>query len=406
MKRVTTLLILLTILLASCNNKPAEESTTIQPLSSPAADGSEEPFLFTAQNGTVYLSWIERKEGIDQLRFSKLENGQWTPSELISEGDNWFVNWADYPSIMVNSEVMAAHWLQKRAEGTYDYDVRMSLSENEGAAWGESFIPHTDGVNAEHGFVSMLPMTNNRTFATWLDGRFTKSEEGHTEGGHGGAGAMTLRAAIFDKNGKAENEWELDHRVCDCCQTSAAMTTNGPIVVYRNRTEDEIRDMAIVRWENDAWSSPEIIHADDWNIAGCPVNGPSVAANGDFVAVSWFTASNEKPMVKLAVSNNAGKAFNEPIVISEETTIGRVGTTLLADNSIIVSWMETKNDGAQVMLGHYSKRGEELKRVEIAQSSTARSSGFPVVTSSGNNIYLAWTAVDETKQVKVTSVKF
>lgn len=398
-------LLLLTILFFSCSSGDKDELAKVNPIASPASQSSEEPFLFTAEDGDVYLSWIERKENKDQFKFSKMIDGKWSTSQLISEGDNWFVNWADYPSIMVNSEVMAAHWLQKRAEGTYDYDVRMSLSANEGSAWDESFIPHTDGVSAEHGFVSMLPMTNNRTFATWLDGRFTKGEE-HSEGSLGGVGAMTLRAAIFDKNGKSESEWELDNRVCDCCQTTAAMTSNGPIVIYRNRTEDEIRDMAIVRWENNAWTEPSIVHADDWNIAGCPVNGPSVAANKDFVAVSWFTASNANPTVKLSVSEDAGKNFAEPIVISQGNTNGRVGTTLLADNSIVVTWMETKNDAAQILLGHFDKSGNHLATKTIAQSSAARSSGFPVVSSTGNKVILAWTEVGENKQVQTASVQF
>ena len=39
----------------------------------------------------------------------------------------------------------------------------------------------------------------------------------------------------------------LDARACDCCQTDAAMTSAGPVVVYRNRTEEEIRDIYIAR---------------------------------------------------------------------------------------------------------------------------------------------------------------
>lgn len=106
-------LLLLTILFFSCSSGDKDELAKVNPIASPASQSSEEPFLFTAEDGDVYLSWIERKENKDQFKFSKMIDGKWSTSQLISEGDNWFVNWADYPSIMVNSEVMAAHWLQK-----------------------------------------------------------------------------------------------------------------------------------------------------------------------------------------------------------------------------------------------------------------------------------------------------
>jgi len=43
----------------------------------------------------------------------------------------------------------------------------------------------------------------------------------------------------------------LDTRVCECCQTSVAMTAEGPVVVYGDcsEAEKEIRDISIVRLE-------------------------------------------------------------------------------------------------------------------------------------------------------------
>ena len=63
----------------------------------------------------------------------------------------------------------------------------------------------------------MLPKDDDKIFATWLDGRFTKIEgeetthDSHNDHGHGGGGAMTLRTATFNIEGKLYNEKELDH---------------------------------------------------------------------------------------------------------------------------------------------------------------------------------------------------
>ena len=217
---------------------------------------------------------------------------------------------------------------------------------------------------------------------------------------------MTLRAAIFDNQGEPEDEWELDNRVCDCCQTSAALTTNGPVVVYRNRTEDEIRDMSIVRWVDGSWTSPEIIYNDNWNIAGCPVNGPAITANENTVAVAWFTASDGQPRVKLALSSDAGATFLPAVTLREQGTNGRVGIAMLADQSLVVSWMETEGELAKVVLGHYTSQGALKEKLTVAESTSSRSSGYPVITSSGNTVYMAWTEAGDVSQVATAKIEF
>ncbi len=380
------------VFVLSCSNEKVE---TVQMLSSPADDNSSLPRLVTSPDGDVYLSWVEKKaEKMSHLMYSKLSNETWESPSQVAEGDNWFVNWADFPSLLVNGNQMAAHWLQKSDLGTYDYDVRVSFSNDNGETWGESIIPHKDQVAAEHGFVSMLPMDDGHTFMTWLDGRNTKTE----------GGAMTLRAGIFDHAGETIAEWELDDRICDCCQTGAAMTSNGPVVVYRDRSAGEIRDISIVRLVGRNWTTPQSIAIDLWEIHGCPVNGPAISANGDQVAVAWFTAKGDTPKVKIAFSNDSGESFSSPTLVSQGITNGRVGIDRLDNGTIIVSWMETRNDKAQIMIGNYDSSGMLLKKIEVAETSAERASGFPVITISGNDIYMAWTEVKEKTVVKTAKI--
>ncbi|WP_420385496.1 exo-alpha-sialidase [Roseivirga sp.] len=401
MKKLLTLLIALTIF-SACETKP---QVAVEEIQLATEHPSSLPRLFTNSEGKTYLSYVERTpERMAKLYFTSLEGEQWSDAQLIAEGDNWFVNWADFPSVIENNKHMAAHWLQKSEEGTYDYDVHVAMSANSGSQWNESFIPHTDGVPAEHGFVTMLPLDNQRTFMTWLDGRNTKGGEDHNEGGHGGAGAMTLRAAIFDANGKALEEWELDDRVCDCCQTTAAKTDEGIVVIYRDRTENEIRDMSVVRLVNGNWTKPEPLKVELWEMPACPVNGPSVTAQGNQVAVAWFMAKGGTPEVKLAFSKDGGASFGEPVVVSQANTSGRVGTTTLNNGHVIVSWLDTIGETAKVMVAEYDKTGALINKMTVAETSAARASGFPVITSNGNDIYMAWTQADEKTMIKTAKI--
>ena len=391
------------ICLFICVSCTQHTQVEVQAIRTPAQVNSSLPRLVTSPRGEVYLSWVEKSEDkVATLKYAKLQGDLWGEPKEIAKGNNWFVNWADYPSLIVNGDQLVAHWLQKSDLGTYDYDVRMIQSSDQGRSWGEPFIVHNDGIAAEHGFVSMLPMEDGKTFITWLDGRNTKG--GHTEGNHGGEGAMTLRAAIFDKQGNALERWELDNRICDCCQTGAAMTSNGPVVVYRDRSETEIRDMSIVRYVNGEWTEPVPLAIEMWEIAGCPVNGPAITAKGNQVAAAWFTATRGTPQVKIAFSTDAGATFGEPVMVSQGITSGRVGISGLGNGNVVVSWMEIRDEKAQVMMASYNPQGILLKKVQVAETSAARASGFPVITCIGNEVYMSWTETGEKTLVKTAKI--
>ena len=48
-------------------------------------------------------------------------------------GYDWFVNWADVPSVVrLANGTLAGHWLQKSGADTYAYDVRLAYSHDDG----------------------------------------------------------------------------------------------------------------------------------------------------------------------------------------------------------------------------------------------------------------------------------
>ena len=385
----------------------AAGTAVVELLPSPAASNSSLSRVIIDNDGRVYLSWVTQADGFASLNYAKLEDAAWTAPVTISRGDNWFNNWADFPSLLVNDDTMAAHWLSMSAQGSYDYDIKAAFYNAEHDSWSEGITIHKDGISAEHGFVAMLPMSEGRTFISWLDGRETTAGGDHVTGANANPevpGAMTLRAGIFDRWGETVSEWELDPRVCDCCQTSAAMSAAGPLVVYRDRSDEEIRDIYITGYINGAWTEPMAIHNDGWEIAGCPVNGPAIAARGEQVAVSWFTAKDDMPRVQLVISADNGKTFSAPVLVAGETTIGRVDIAILESGDIAVSWMDTEGADAMIMLTLYSAEGLLLETTKIANSKASRRSGFPIIDSVGNDVYLTWTDISAAAQVRVARV--
>ena len=125
--------------------------------------------------------------------------------------------------------------------------------------WSFTFEP-VFVVAADSGFVSFFAADNDSVEAVWLDGRATAGG-GHES--HGAPrGAMQLGNARIGPDGGVAASTLIDDRICDCCQTSAAMTSRGPVVVYRDRSPDEIRDIGILRRVDGKWTQPAIVHAD------------------------------------------------------------------------------------------------------------------------------------------------
>ena len=380
-------------------NGEGQEKLATQSLTSPAKSESGEPLLFTTLDSTVYLSWLEINGSKTSLKYSSLDGGQWSTPATIASGDHWFVNWADFPAMAVNGKSLLAHYLDTEGEGNYSYNIKIVTSIDGGTVWSGPLGLHDDKKQAEHGFVSILPYENG-FFVTWLDGRNTVMEGMEEMKGHEGHhGAMSLRAAILDAAGNKLNEWELDNKTCDCCQTSAAITTSGPVVVYRDRSDQEIRDISIVRYIDGKWTAPMSIHDDQWKINGCPVNGPRIAAHGNDLAIAWYSAAADSAKVHIIFSSDAGASFGKAIRVDEGNTLGRVDVELLSREIAVVSWME----GTQIKAVKVHSDGTKEPSWTIATTSEARSSGFPQMTRSGNRLIFAWTD-DGEKQVKIASL--
>jgi hypothetical protein len=365
-------------------------------LTSPAASNSAQPQLSTFGDRVV-LSWVEQSGSSATLRFSERTDNGWTEARTVATGTNWFVNWADVPSVIpLQHESMAAHWLQNSAASDDAYDVRLSFSRDRGRTWSASVTPHHDGTHTEHGFASLFPMPGQGLGVVWLDGRQMK--EGAPEGVD--AGNMSLRGALFAPDGTQASEIAIDDRVCECCPSAAAVTADGPIVAYRNRTSDEIRDIYVSRLIGGKWTRPRAVYNDRWRITACPVNGPALSARGRDVAIAWFTAVGDEGHVYAAFSSNAGETFGSPVRIDDVGAVGRVDVELLVDGSAAVTWIEFANQRSEFRIRRAERNGSRSASLTVSAISSGRSSGYPRLARRGNELIFAWTDAGDRPQVR------
>ncbi len=356
-----------------------------------APAGSKAPNLHATAAGRVVLTWHEPiAGGGSALKLAVRESGgTWSEPRTVVQGDSFFVNWADFPSLLElpNGQWMV-HWLQRTTPTSYAYHVKLAISDDQGVTWSKPFSPHRDASATEHGFVSMVPWQDGAAMV-WLDGRRMQGGEG---GDHGmGQGAMTIRFTTLDATGKLGEETLLDARTCECCQTALARTASGLVAAYRDRSETELRNIASTRFAGGAWSEPQPVHDDGWHYPGCPVNGPSLSAVGDTVAIAWFTAPEEQRRVSVAFSTDGGATWGAPVQVDDGRPVGRVDIEMLGDGSVLVSWLEGREQGAEILARRVERSGRMGKPWVVARTSEERSSGFPRMVRVGEEIVFAWT---------------
>ena len=383
------LLVLLTAaVLVSVSPAPVDASETspvplqVELLPTPAGERAMTPFVASGEDA-VFLSWLEPDGDSHGLWVAPWDGHRWGHRRLIHRSNAFFANWADFSSILVSpSGRLFAHWLEMAGEGTYEYDAWFSWSDDHGIEWSSPQRLHRDGTLSEHGFVSMQPLGDSGFRAVWLDGREMVDASG-------GAREMTLRFVEFDGAMLGE-EVLLDSRVCECCQTAFAARGDELAVAFRDRSLEEVRDIGIVRRVRGRWSKTRIVHSDNWEIAGCPVNGPQLAASGGDLAMAWFTAESQRPRTQVAFSSDFGESFSEPVVVDDGESMGRVDVAPFGAGFAVAYMTRAVDDSAHLMVAVAGPEGVS-SQARIAETGSSRASGFPRMTRFGDDLIVAWT---------------
>lgn len=388
-------LLALLVLLIACRRErdaPAVELTFVDPPAEPGAMGVN---LVVAGN-KLRATWIERTGDAARLRFATWD-GAWGRPATIAESAKIVANWADFPSVAGSGDgTLLAHFAEQAGAEKHAYHVILARSVDDGATWQRLGAPHADGSETEHGFVSLVG-EGDSVRAFWLDGR---------EMIEGGSGRTTLRTATVEST--VQGEELVDPSVCDCCGTSAAMTDAGPIIVYRDRTDDEVRDIWIVRRTQGGWSEPAPVHLDGWRIPGCPVNGPAVAAQGSRVVVAWYTYVGGRAMVRASFSSDAGATFSAPIDVDvakgRSAPTGRVDVVLDGRDGAIVSWAASDRERGAIMARRVTTDGRLGAPKVITPTRPDRDAGFPRLERVGSQLAFAWTEPGEASRIRVALV--
>ncbi len=366
---------------------PPPWTLTVEPVVTPAGPGSSEPQLSASERGPL-VSWVELNDDKYTLKFAERNAIGWSEPHVVASGTDWFATDADTPSVVrLSNGTLAANWMQSTNEELEASNLRLTYSKDDGKTWARSFLPHHDGTTTQHGFATLFDVPGQGLGLVWLDGRQTVKDREN--------GPMSIRYAEYDSEWHQRADVPIDAKVCDCCTTTVALTTDGLVAAFRNRTDDEIRDIYVSRLEGDKWTEGKAVHDDGWHITACPINGPVLSAHGKDVAIAWFTTHDNQGQSYAALSTDSGRTWTDPIRLDDASSLGRVDVEMLDDGSAVATWVEFANKRGQLSARRIERSGAKSPAVVIAGAANGRVSGVPRLARLGNQLVFAWTETPE-----------
>ena len=380
---------------------PTPVRLTFEPIALEPGIVGHTPHLSSGPDGKTHLIWMSatEEEGETRVSHRAWKEGVWSDSQVLAQGKRWFVNWADFPQYQEDNDGGGVlSWLAHAEQG-HGYGVMFRKRREAGAAWSMPQVLHEDREAVEHGFVSLVALGEGRYFANWLQ----STKDGPP---------TALRGGVIGSDGKIAKESVLDPLVCDCCGTDSILLPSGNVLVaYRNRSEEEFRDIQVVRGtpgEADSWKAPVTITGERWKTATCPVNGPALASDGSFVALAYFTGDRRKgTTVRLVLSRGGGNRWMPAkILTGGSNVLGRVDVSIMPDKGpVVVTWLERTEDGAQWCARAVPRKGPMGPVLRFAHVSGGRKDGFLQTRTTSEGVMAAWTD-SEKGSVQLGLLKF
>ena len=346
------------------------------------------------------MSWVEPADnGARALKFARRVGDGWSAPITVYSGTRREDSPAEVPSVMASGPSrIDAVWTEvaHNSRAGYQEDVFTSTSRDDGASWLRPQPVNQDHTVSEHGYVSLAATGEETPAVLWLDGRDDKVQHRY----------HLMTAAI---GATVEQQKMVDDDVCTCCPTALVRTEHGLLAAYRDHTADNIRDISVVRRIDGQWTAPLAVSQDHWRINGCPTNGPALATDGRRVALAWFTAAGERPVVKVSFSTDEGASWSAPIVVSQDPAVGRAAVALFPDGTALVGWVNvnvdanaSKGSGPALLARRVTPDGKLGPILSVGQSNAIR--GRIKLASSGETMLMTWVEDGDTAKVHVASI--
>jgi hypothetical protein len=298
-------------------------------------------------------------------------------------------------------------WTAKLAAGTVLLSAR---SLDGGRSFGETQpVPGTEAPG-NRGWETIAADADGRIVASWLDHRDTVAQAGGARAmhQHGSASpapdgvARAQQSQLFvgglDRTAPPRS---ITRGVCYCCKTALLTAPGGNIyAAWRHVYAGNHRDIAfaVSRDGGRSFSEPVRVSEDQWQIDGCPENGPSLALDGaQRVHVLWptlVTQDGRETLKLFSASTLDGRVFTHRSPLPTEGAAFHAQLVSGPKGELWAAWDEAATGTSRhvrVARARSDDQGNaEFHRVDLGSDNGS----YPALAATPLGVVAAWTTGD------------
>jgi hypothetical protein len=289
-------------------------------------------------------------------------------------------------------------------------EIKIARSRDGGRTFQPATALQAPGAKGDRGWHALTLDDRGRAHVIWLDHRGlaarTPTEHDHHKGGADMAqfsglyyaGLGTAEAVSATQGGSGERE--LTKGVCYCCKTALATGTNGALyAAWRHVYPGNIRDIAFTtsRDNGETFVSPSRVSRDEWELAGCPDDGPAMTVGTDGVVhIVWPTVIGgpDPEGALFYASTRDGQTFTprQRVPTLGGPKPGHPQIALTSTGQPVIAWDEIVGGvrrAATISTRLDSNGALSFDRPQTL--STDLASAYPILAQTGDGMLVAWT---------------
>jgi hypothetical protein len=211
--------------------------------------------------------------------------------------------------------------------------------------------------------------------------------------------------AVSDDQGES---FSAEHKVadssCECCRIAMLADEQGDaVMMWRHLFDGGVRDHAIAKVSaND--TTPKVHRASfgDWKIDACPHHGPAIARGGDWgYHMAWFDGGDKAGLFYARMDGDAWVSSPAKRFGDANSQAGH--PALISDGEQVwLAWKEMTDTLSLVKLARSNDGGRSWD-TPVVISQTKGKSDYPQLLLKDGQAYLAWnTKLDGLAWLKIT----
>lgn len=273
-------------------------------------------------------------------------------------------------------------------------DVRYIQSFDDGKTWTapKSVAPNDYKAYKSSSFSGLSRLSNGEIGIAWLS---TSADEAYK--------GRPIKFAKTEGKEGLTTPIVIDKHACECCRIAMDnYGDSGLIMAYRSLRGDNIRDIAIAKSENNgnSFDTPNSFTGDNWQINGCPHNGPSIVASEHQFYVTWFTGKEDVEGVQYAELDSTGAMQNRKQIDVDGQFIQVAalnGERYLAYNH------DYPGDNGEVEGKIIVEKVQDGKYFKKAIDSPKAKANYPVLKLADNgNLIVAWSDEGQIRYISLS----